>query len=128
MSTFTKFVTCEPSGVMHEIVNTVGPARGTVDALPESVLWLKLPSGLVTMHDVTPLEFQNIEVRVPTETEAGTAHTATAGGTAGAAEDGAAVCGLAAGFAAATGTAGAALAGTPARKPFVVQRLSKSDD
>ena len=62
---------------------TVAPVKGTVDALPERRRSLKLPSGLVTMHDATPLEFQNIAVREPRGTEAGVAHIAAAGGTAG---------------------------------------------
>lgn len=51
----------------------VSPVIGTVEAAPLNVFPLKLPSGLVVMHDLTPTAFQNIDVREPTFTEAGTA-------------------------------------------------------
>ena len=65
------------------MVNVVGPVNGTVEAPPLSVLSLKLPSGLVTVHDSTPLVFQNTDVRVPRGTLSGTAQIWTSAGTEG---------------------------------------------
>lgn len=60
---------------MQDIENVVASESGTVEAPPERAFSLKLPSGLVTVHDVTFFVFQNIEVREPTGTEEGTAQT-----------------------------------------------------
>lgn len=75
--TVTKSVAGFPSRPMHESENVVGPESGTVDAPPESVFSLKLPSGLVTVHDETFFVFQNTDVRDPIGTEAGTAQIST---------------------------------------------------
>ena len=55
------------------MLNVVAPESGTVDAPPERLVSLKLPSGLVIVHDTTPLVFQKTEVREPSGTRAGTA-------------------------------------------------------
>lgn len=65
------------------MVKVVGPESGTVAAPPESEFSLKLPSGEVMEHEATPLAFQKIEVRVPSETFSGTAQISTRGWTAG---------------------------------------------
>lgn len=62
---------------MHEIENVVAPESGTVEAPPESAVSLKLPSGLVTRQLCTFFDFQKIEVREPTGTDAGTAQIST---------------------------------------------------
>lgn len=72
---------CEPSGARHEIVKTVAPVIGAVEAPPESELCEKLPSGEVSVQFVTPCEVQKIEVRVPKETVAGEAQMSTFGST-----------------------------------------------
>lgn len=66
---------------MHEMVNVVALVSGTVAAPPESELWLKLPSGEVSVHCVTPCVFQKMEVRVASGTDAGTAQICTTDGT-----------------------------------------------
>ena len=58
---------------MHEIVNVVAPESGTVAAPPESEFCEKLPSGEVSVHEVTPLVDQKIVVRAASGTVAGTA-------------------------------------------------------
>ena len=73
MLTVTKSVTCEPSARRHDIVNVVAVVIGTVDPPPFSVLWEKLPSGEVSVHETTPSAFQKIDAREPSETDAGTA-------------------------------------------------------
>src|SRR3989338_573423 len=98
------------------MVKVVAPVIGTVEAPPESVFWLKLPSGDVSVHEATPLVFQNIEVRAPSGTESGTAQMPPSGGPAGAAAAGVEVafgadaccCTITTGV-----TAGVAGAGTP---------------
>ena len=67
--------------VRHEMVNTVSAVIGTVEALPESDDWEKLPSGDVSVQLVTPVAFQKIEVRPPSDTEVGDAQICTTGGT-----------------------------------------------
>ena len=68
---------------MHAMEKTVSAVIGTVEAAPFRVLPEKLPSGLVRRHDLTPTAFQNIEVRDPIFTIAGTALIYTSGGTVG---------------------------------------------
>ena len=68
---------------MQEMVNVVAPVSATVEAPPEREFCEKLPSGEDSKQFVTPCEFQNIEVREPSGTDAGTAHISTFGGTAG---------------------------------------------
>lgn len=96
---------------------------------PYRELPLKLPSGLVSMHESTPLAVQKIDVREPTDTEAGDAHIETCGtiyGPAGAGTTGFEVTGgLAAGFAVTTGVA--ATGNTPTLNPLDEQILSKSE-
>ena len=58
---------------MQEMLKTVAAVIGTVEDSPRRVLELKLPSGLVSVHDVTPCESQRIVVREPSETEIGDA-------------------------------------------------------
>jgi hypothetical protein len=55
----------------------VGAASGTVDAPPFKDVCVKLPSGDVMMHSVTPCEFQNTDVRAPSGTVAGDAQIST---------------------------------------------------
>ena len=43
---------------MHVMVKTVLSYKATVEAAPESVFPLKLPSGLVTVHETAFLELQ----------------------------------------------------------------------
>jgi hypothetical protein len=50
---------------------------GTVDAPPLRVVWVKLPSGDVSMQSVTPCVFQKIEVRAPSGTVVGDAQIST---------------------------------------------------
>ena len=71
---------CPPLGVRQEIVKTVAPLSGTVAPPPESEAWLKLPSGEVTVQEVTPLVFQNRVVREPRGTDVGTAQMLASGG------------------------------------------------
>ena len=72
--TVTKLVTGVPLGARHEMVKVVAPVMGTVEAPPERLDWLKLPSGEVSVQFETPWVFQNIDVRVSRGTDAGTAH------------------------------------------------------
>ena len=60
-------------------MKVVAPLSGTVAAPPERVVWLKLPSGEVTVQVSTPCVFQNMETREPIGTLAGTAHISTFG-------------------------------------------------
>ena len=53
---------------------------GTVAAPPERDVWLKLPSGEVSVQFVTFSVFQKIVVRAPKGTVAGTAQISTRGG------------------------------------------------
>ncbi len=64
-------------------MKVVAPVSGTVAAPPESELWLKLPSGEVSVQLVTPCVFQKIDVRVASGTDAGTAQIYTWGLTVG---------------------------------------------
>ncbi len=57
------------------------PTIGTVEAPPDRDVSEKLPSGLVTIHEFTPLEFQKIDVRAPIGTDEGTAQMSACGGT-----------------------------------------------
>lgn len=68
---------CVPSAATHEMVKTVGPARGTVAPPPLKDVCEKLPSGDVSVHDAAFLEFQKIVVRPPKGAEAGTAQIST---------------------------------------------------
>ena len=68
---------------MQDIVKVVAPVSATVEAPPESEFCEKLPSGEDTAQFVTPCEFQNIEVRDPSGTVAGTAQMLTFGVTVG---------------------------------------------
>ena len=79
----TDSVTVPPLGVWHVMVNTVVPVIGTVAAPPERAVSEKLPSEAVTAHDVTPFEFQKIDVRAASGTFCGAAHMSTSGGTVG---------------------------------------------
>ena len=63
------------------MVNVVAPESGTVEAPPETVFSLKLPSGLVIAHSSTPFVFQKIDVRAPSGTREGTAQISTSGST-----------------------------------------------
>jgi len=60
-------------------VNTVLPYRATVEAAPLNVFPLKLPSGLDSVHDITPVALQYMDERAPTRIRAGIAEMATLG-------------------------------------------------
>ena len=62
------------------MVNVVGPVSGTVAAPPESEVWVKLPSGDVSVQLVTFSVFQKISARAPSGTVDGTAQISTRGG------------------------------------------------
>ena len=66
---------------MQEITKVVADEIGTVDASPRRVLELKLPSGLVSVHDSTPCEAQEIVAREPRDTAVGVALMAALGTT-----------------------------------------------
>jgi len=74
---------CPPPGARHEIVKVVAAVIGTVEAPPESESCEKLPSGEVSVHEVTPCVFQKIDVRAPSETDGGTAQISAFGSTVG---------------------------------------------
>ena len=62
-------------------MKVVGPESGTVAAPPKSELCEKLPSGDVSVQEVTPFVLQKTVVRAPSETDAGTAQILASGGT-----------------------------------------------
>lgn len=119
-----------PSGVRHEMVYVVGPESGTVAAPPERVLCEKLPSGDVSVQDVTPTAFQNTVVRAPSVTEAGVAQISTFGGTIGVGIGVGVTDGFAAGFGVdlTVGVTGTGVGfGAPTLYPRNVHKLSKND-
>jgi hypothetical protein len=73
-------------------VNVVAPESGWLAAPPESDVWLKLPSGEVSVQSVTPCVFQKIDTRVSSGTDAGTAQICTRDAAAGVVVAGGAVC------------------------------------
>ncbi len=114
------------------MVYVVAPESGTVAAPPLSEFWVKLPSGEVSWHEVTPLALQKTVVRAPSGTAAGTAQISALGSTYGPLEVAAVV--VAAGFGVALGVmlpccavgACACTTGCPTLYPRSEQRLSKN--
>ena len=68
-----------PSIPRQVIVNVVAPESDTVEAPPDVLLPVKLPSELDSVHAVTYSDVQKIVVRPPIETDAGNAHIFTIG-------------------------------------------------
>ena len=115
---------------MHEMTKVVADEIGTVDASPRREFELKLPSGLVSVHDSTPCEAQETVAREPRETEVGVALMTTLGTTYGPAGFTGAVVvatGIGAGFATVF-AGGADISGRiPTRRLLDEQRLSNKE-
>ena len=111
------------------MTKVVADEIGTVDASPRREFELKLPSGLVSVHDSTPCEAQEMVAREPSETEVGVALITTFGTTYGPAglTGSTGITGVVS-VDFATGFAGADISGRiPTRRLLDEQRLSNKE-